>query len=331
MAIFLLRARHGSGYAPPSASGTQFGDVPASYWAADWIEQLAAVGITSGCGNGNYCPDSKVTRAEMAVFLVRTFNLPLVPKPSGPTIGGCPLFPADNIWNTPVDALPVHALSDAWVDTIGRSDGFHMDFGSGTWDGGPIGIPYNLADASAPKYTFDFYYPGESDPGPYPIPGGYQREWGSDCFYLQRHLDQARYLREAIRQHNVRIQQQQDDAVAAQIAKSIASLACVDHIVLIDEITGQAGISSATLRENYPALHLEVHQAIQEQRERLKSLHLEKQIEQIDTAANLLVVKGVRLTYRTILQKAGLSRYAYHAAPIRDALAHWISNLAPRD
>jgi hypothetical protein len=157
------------------------------------------------------------------------------------------------------------------------------------------------------------------------------RALGSDCFYLQRHPDQARYLREAIWQHNVRIQQHQDDVVAAQIAKSIASLACADHIVLIDEITGQTGISSATLRENYPALHSEVHQAIQEQRERLKALHLKKQIEQIDRAANLLVAKGVRLTYRTILQEAGLSRYANHAAPIRDALAHWISNLAPRD
>lgn len=184
MAIFLLRARHGSSYTPPPASGTQFGDVSAGSWAADWIEQLADEGITAGCGNGNYCPGSQVTRAEMAVFLVRTFNLPLVPKPTGPTIGGCPLFPADNIWNAPVDALPVHARSDAWVDTIGRDTGFHMDFGSGTWDGGPIGIPYNLADASAPTYTFDFYYPGESDPGPYPIPDGYQQEWGSDHHIL---------------------------------------------------------------------------------------------------------------------------------------------------
>jgi S-layer homology domain len=184
MAVFLLRAEHGSAYTPPPAGGTQFADVPDINWAAAWIEQLAAEGITAGCGDGNYCPDSPVTRAQMAVFLVRTFNLPLVPKPASPMIGGCPLFPADNIWNTPVDALPVHALSAAWVDFIGRYDGFHMDFGSGTWDGGPIGIPYNLADASAPQYTFDFYYPGESDPGPYPIPIDYKREWGSDHHIL---------------------------------------------------------------------------------------------------------------------------------------------------
>jgi hypothetical protein len=184
MAIFLLRARHGRNYNPPPAAGNRFSDVPAGYWAASWIEQLAAEQITTGCGGGDYCPAAPVTRAEMAIFLVRAFNLPLVSLPSGPTIAGCSLFPADNIWNTPVDDLPVHARSAAWVDFIGRSDGFHMDFGSGLWDGGPIGIPYNLADASTPRYTFDFYYPDESDPGPYPIPADYRREWGSDHHIL---------------------------------------------------------------------------------------------------------------------------------------------------
>jgi murein DD-endopeptidase MepM/ murein hydrolase activator NlpD len=75
MAVFLLRAKHGSAYAPPVAAGI-FTDVPADYWAAAWIEQLAAEGITSGCGSGAYCPDQSVTRAQMAVFLVKTFNLP---------------------------------------------------------------------------------------------------------------------------------------------------------------------------------------------------------------------------------------------------------------
>jgi hypothetical protein len=76
MAIFLLRAKHGSSYAPPAATGTVFGDVPISHWAAAWIEQLYAEGISSGCGGGNYCPSEPVMRAEMAVFLVRTFELP---------------------------------------------------------------------------------------------------------------------------------------------------------------------------------------------------------------------------------------------------------------
>ncbi len=70
MAVFLLKAGHGSGYVPPKATG-KFADVPSSYWAADWIEQLATEGITAGCGDGNYCPENPVTRAQMAVFLLK--------------------------------------------------------------------------------------------------------------------------------------------------------------------------------------------------------------------------------------------------------------------
>ena len=77
MAVFLLRSKHGAGYTPPGVGGsTGFSDVPPAYWAAAWIKQLVAEGITSGCGTGTYCPESPVTRAQMAVFLVRTFNLP---------------------------------------------------------------------------------------------------------------------------------------------------------------------------------------------------------------------------------------------------------------
>jgi CSLREA domain-containing protein len=77
MAIFLLRSKHGAGYNPPAVgAGTGFSDVSPSYWAAAWIKQLVAEGITAGCGTGIYCPEAPVTRAQMAVFLVRTFNLP---------------------------------------------------------------------------------------------------------------------------------------------------------------------------------------------------------------------------------------------------------------
>jgi len=77
MAVFLLKAKNGSSYSPPAVGvSTGFGDVSIVYWAAPFIKQLVADGITSGCGGGNYCPDSDVTRAQMAVFLVKTFNLP---------------------------------------------------------------------------------------------------------------------------------------------------------------------------------------------------------------------------------------------------------------
>jgi hypothetical protein len=70
MAVFLLKAEHGAAYVPPTCQGT-FPDVTCPSLFADWIEQLAAEGITGGCGGGNYCPDSSVTRRQMAVFLLK--------------------------------------------------------------------------------------------------------------------------------------------------------------------------------------------------------------------------------------------------------------------
>jgi hypothetical protein len=73
MAVFLIRGIHGADFIPPPATGTIFADVPASYWAAPFIEQLFADGLTKGCAESprRYCSDGQVTRAEMAVFLVR--------------------------------------------------------------------------------------------------------------------------------------------------------------------------------------------------------------------------------------------------------------------
>lgn len=76
MAVLLLYAKHGTSYSPPPASGALFDDVPASHWAAAWIEQLANEGITGGCGPSAYCPRELVSRAQMAVFLVAAFSIP---------------------------------------------------------------------------------------------------------------------------------------------------------------------------------------------------------------------------------------------------------------
>jgi hypothetical protein len=77
MAVFLLKSNYGSLYTPPPVGdSTGFIDVPTTYWATAWIKQLAAEGITGGCGSGTYCPEDPVTRAQMAVMLIRTFSLP---------------------------------------------------------------------------------------------------------------------------------------------------------------------------------------------------------------------------------------------------------------
>lgn len=77
MAVFLLKAKHGTAYIPPNVGETTgFSDVPTSHWAATWIKQLAAEGITGGYPDGTYRPEDTVTRGQMSIFLVRTFELP---------------------------------------------------------------------------------------------------------------------------------------------------------------------------------------------------------------------------------------------------------------
>lgn len=112
--------------------------------------------------------------------------LPLVRKPGTPPpqIAGCDVFPADNIWNTPVDTLPLHPLSDSYINTIGANQGLHPDFGAGVWPPGsnsPIGIPFVVVDESQPDVPINFiYWPEESDPGPYPVPPDAPVEGGPD-------------------------------------------------------------------------------------------------------------------------------------------------------
>ncbi len=59
----------------PAPGMATFSDVPTSYWAFQYIEALAASGITVGCGPGIYCPEDPVTRAQMAVFFAKALGL----------------------------------------------------------------------------------------------------------------------------------------------------------------------------------------------------------------------------------------------------------------
>lgn len=111
-------------------------------------------------------------------FLV-VFSSVVLTQAQGPQIGGCPVFPADHIWNTPIDTLPVAANSSTLVNTIGPGIGLHPDFGSGTWDGGPIGIPFITVPGTQAKFPATFTYADESDPGPYAIPMNAPIEGGS--------------------------------------------------------------------------------------------------------------------------------------------------------
>jgi len=99
---------------------------------------------------------------------------------NGSTIESCLIFPEDNVWNTSIDNLPVDARSDSYIATIGADEPVHPDFGSGIWNGGPIGIPYTIVCGTQPMVEVTFDYADESDPGPYPIPPDAAIEGGSD-------------------------------------------------------------------------------------------------------------------------------------------------------
>lgn len=95
-----------------------------------------------------------------------------------PTVDGCPVFPADNIWNRRVDSLPLDSRSGAYIESIGQEAHVHADFGAGLWDGGPIGIPFVAVSGDQPDVSVRFNYADESDPGPYPIPDNAPIEGG---------------------------------------------------------------------------------------------------------------------------------------------------------
>ncbi len=96
-----------------------------------------------------------------------------------PTAAGCPALPLSNVWNSPVNTLPVDSNSATYINTIGASIGLHPDFGSGTYNGGPIGIPFTTVPGNQPKVPITFEYDEDSDPGPYPIPPNPPIEGGS--------------------------------------------------------------------------------------------------------------------------------------------------------
>jgi len=100
-------------------------------------------------------------------------------RSESPGLGGCPIFPADNIWNADISSLPVDARSTSYIASIGGSGHLHPDFGAGLYNGGPIGIPYIVAPATQLGVPVSFDYADESDPGPYPVPSNAPVEGGA--------------------------------------------------------------------------------------------------------------------------------------------------------
>jgi hypothetical protein len=97
-----------------------------------------------------------------------------------PSLAGLQIFPPGNPWNQDISGLRAHPKSAIYLRSIGLTTGLHPDFGT-VWEGRPIGIPYCLVHGDQPKVPVDFYYPDESDPGPYPIPPDAPIEGGASA------------------------------------------------------------------------------------------------------------------------------------------------------
>ena len=118
----------------------------------------------------------------LLIFNIVSFSVHRVSassRVSSATIGGCPLFPVNNIWNYDISQLPLAANSANYVANIGLGGHLHPDFGSGLYNGAPIGFPYVVVPPSQPSVSVSFQYASESDPGPYPIPANAPIEGGS--------------------------------------------------------------------------------------------------------------------------------------------------------
>ncbi|MCB1249039.1 MAG: hypothetical protein KDB33_07545 [Acidimicrobiales bacterium] len=96
-----------------------------------------------------------------------------------PGVTGCTITPANSFWRARVTGLPAHPSSASWIASAGSTRTVHADFGSGLWDGGPIGIPYDVVDGSVPAAAVTFTYADESDAGPYRVPANPSIEGGN--------------------------------------------------------------------------------------------------------------------------------------------------------
>jgi hypothetical protein len=121
---------------------------------------------------------ARLVAVALCVFALSGASAQALRLPAAPK---CPVFPATSPWNQRVDRLPVAADSDTIVRSIGVDDHVHADFGSGLWEGGPIGIPITVVGRKTPRSRVSFEYASESDKGPYPIPRGVKIEGGKNA------------------------------------------------------------------------------------------------------------------------------------------------------
>jgi hypothetical protein len=152
--------------------GTRFGVTPNAF---DGTARCLAKGAARDCALAAIgVPERTTPPASCALFIAddgprtcSTWISRCVPSSEPPP---CAILPPDNIWNRDITTLPVHAMSAAWIASIGATTPIRADFGSGLYQGRTLGIPYVIIGPAQPAVPLAFTYADESDPGPYPIP-----------------------------------------------------------------------------------------------------------------------------------------------------------------
>ncbi len=134
--------------------------------------------FVAGCGAAAASPapaNGHRTPVGAANAPVRAANAPVravvapaltTPVPGAPN---CPMFPADNVWNTNIAKLPVNRHSAAWLASMDSATTYlHPDFGPNP-GGYPYGIPFTIVTRKHKLVTIKFTYASESNKGPYPF------------------------------------------------------------------------------------------------------------------------------------------------------------------
>ncbi len=202
MLALLVASFHGSEWSPPALAAAH-GDADCSGGvnALDALQVLRAsaqLQPPAGCladadsdcdGDLDSVDALRILRHSAGLFVSYPTSCPplgpvtATPTPPPVSLGGepdCPIFPANNPWNTDVSGYALSPNSDTYIDNIGRWEEMHPDFGT-VWDGAPIGIPYAIVSGSQPMVPISFDYDDESDQGPYPVPPNAPIEGGPNA------------------------------------------------------------------------------------------------------------------------------------------------------
>jgi len=145
--------------------------------ASGWYDAGSAVPVSAAANSGYQFTGFSGALTGTTSPQTVTLNAPasVIVNAGTQTTAGCAIFPANNVWNTPVDTLPVDANSAAYVQTIGAAAGLHPDFSSTGF-----GMPFIAAPGTQPPVAVSFIDSAESDPGPYPIPPNAPIEGGAN-------------------------------------------------------------------------------------------------------------------------------------------------------